>query len=378
MILYAVDEHQCQKALNLVKDNYENVRIQHLIGIGAEYVIAGDAKVKAVDNLATDKHPSWSHVSVYDAPSRGPRTDEYLVCENGYELFKPEKVKEGVRYVDGSSRGGDSPLSGTNQYITIVNFTPYRFKFDKNGPIPYQIGPFDFDDIPSGHSRQCLIHYQIAGNEKDSNAWAFYDVEGTNRGFSIHATTHISSPGAEIYPYRTWVNLSDWGMGAREFEDPKPGVPVTFIIVGSEERGYYTTLTKAPEGWMRAIYDTIKDRKLKHIVMPGTHDAGMSQIGPAKIAGKRSQSHTCFQPLVSNCHPQKHLRATGTFRTRQCPSTISFGWARDILTCASCRAAVNASRQRKNFGQLMSTMKRQSFPFSLEHWAKASVLSSKT
>jgi hypothetical protein len=56
-------------------------------------------------------------------------------------------------------------------------------------------------------------------------------------------------------------------MGSREFEDPRLNVPVTLIIVGSEEHGYYTSLTKAPEGWIKAIYDTIKDRKLKHIAM---------------------------------------------------------------------------------------------------------------
>ncbi|KAK3938232.1 hypothetical protein QBC46DRAFT_265819, partial [Diplogelasinospora grovesii] len=46
------------------------VRIQHLISIGAKYMLIEDGKViSATDNLAVKDHPSWSQISVFDFSS---------------------------------------------------------------------------------------------------------------------------------------------------------------------------------------------------------------------------------------------------------------------------------------------------------------------
>jgi hypothetical protein len=36
---------------------------------------------------------------------------------------------------------------------------------------------------------------------------------------------------------------------------------------------------------MKKIYNVIKDRPLKHIIMPGTHDSGMSTISGHLLSG---------------------------------------------------------------------------------------------
>jgi hypothetical protein len=33
--------------------------------------------------------------------------------------------------------------------------------------------------------------------------------------------------------------------------------------------------SSTPTGWIKALYPVIKDRQLRHVVMPGSHDAGM-------------------------------------------------------------------------------------------------------
>lgn len=64
-----IDLHACQKALWYVQDNYDNVRVQHIIGIGAKYVLVSNGKgISAADNLAVKHHPAWSQISMFDAP----------------------------------------------------------------------------------------------------------------------------------------------------------------------------------------------------------------------------------------------------------------------------------------------------------------------
>ncbi|KAF2281587.1 pectin lyase-like protein, partial [Westerdykella ornata] len=67
-----IDEHRCQKALWFLEKNYDNIRIQHLITIGAKYMLVSEGNgVLATDNLATKAHPQWSHIAYYDVQSNG-------------------------------------------------------------------------------------------------------------------------------------------------------------------------------------------------------------------------------------------------------------------------------------------------------------------
>lgn len=69
-----IDSHECQKALVLLKNNYLNVRLQHLITIGAKYMVVSEGNgVLATDNLAIEAHPAWSQISVFDAVSNHER-----------------------------------------------------------------------------------------------------------------------------------------------------------------------------------------------------------------------------------------------------------------------------------------------------------------
>lgn len=56
-----IDEHSCQNSLILLNDNFEEVRIEQLITIGAENSFTtASGSVLSTDNLAIDTHPSVS------------------------------------------------------------------------------------------------------------------------------------------------------------------------------------------------------------------------------------------------------------------------------------------------------------------------------
>lgn len=74
-----IDTQQCQKALLLLDSNYANVRIQHLITIGAKYMAVMDGKgIAAEDNLNVDTHPFWSQISILDVGSNGTQFSELV------------------------------------------------------------------------------------------------------------------------------------------------------------------------------------------------------------------------------------------------------------------------------------------------------------
>ncbi|OAQ63888.1 phospholipase C-like protein [Purpureocillium lilacinum] len=166
------------------------------------------------------------------------------------------------------------------QYITIVNLTPHRFKLDATHS--YQMDEFDFGDVPQGRARQNTAHYtrRLTANPKDDNGEAYYSIEGTDKRFAIRATTHIPSR----HWRRTVFDLNGMGMGQREYLDPGPESPVTLVITGSNSYGFIASIRYGPGNWMRSIYDVIKDRPIQHIMMPGTHDSGMSTISGKLIS----------------------------------------------------------------------------------------------
>ncbi|OAA72288.1 LysM domain-containing protein [Cordyceps fumosorosea ARSEF 2679] len=162
------------------------------------------------------------------------------------------------------------------QYITIVNLTPHRFVLDKGATHSYQMDIFDWDDIPQGRSRQNVAKYtsKAGKNPVDDNGEAYYSIQGTNKKFMVRATTHIP----DDYPRRTVFDLSGMGLGQREYSDPGKEAPVTLVITGSATYGFAASLRHGPGNWMRGLYDVIKDRPLRHLFLPGSHDAGMSRI----------------------------------------------------------------------------------------------------
>lgn len=185
----------------------------------------------------------------------------------------------------------DNPFTSTSgkQYVTIVNLTPHRFKL--LGSHSYQFDTFDFGDIPQGKSRQNVATYTTKSgkNAKDDNGEAYYSIDGTDKKFVVRCTTHIP----DDYPLRTVFDLSGMGQGQREYLDVEKESAVTLVITGSDSHGFVTNLRYGPGNWMSQIYDVIKDRQVKHLVMPGSHDAGMSTIsGQLSSLGSKSNTQT--------------------------------------------------------------------------------------
>jgi hypothetical protein len=210
-------------------------------------------------------------------------------CSADDKTYSSEDVDEGS-YYRWALFDPENAAASLKQYITIVNLTPHRFKLTSTHS--YQMNTFDFDDIPSGRARQNIADYDGSDTPVDDNGEAYYSIEGTDKTFVVRATTHIPDDN----PRRTIFDLSGMGMGQREYKDPDGESPVTLVITGSDDYGFIASLTHGPGNWMKSIYDVIKDRPIRHLVMPGTHDSGMSTISGHLFSGG-SKDNTQTQAL---------------------------------------------------------------------------------
>jgi hypothetical protein len=184
----------------------------------------------------------------------------------------------------------DEPKKRGYTYITIVNLTPHPFNLKRISY--YQMNVFDWDTIPPGKSRQNLAVYGQTDTPVDTNGEAYYEIGDTGKKFVVRATTHIP----DDHPTRIVFDLSGMGKGQREYKVPENTVPVTLVITGSNDYGFITSLSHGPGNWMNGIKEVIKDRPLRHVVMPGTHDSGMSKITRA-ISSFGSDVNTRTQSL---------------------------------------------------------------------------------
>ncbi|KAK0102135.1 hypothetical protein ONS96_006099 [Cadophora gregata f. sp. sojae] len=274
-----IDKHACQKALWLIEKNYNNNRIQNIIGIGAKNIIVSTSgtAISAVDNLSVSKHPAWSDISVYNVPSSGTAPLP-VECLDSDRMYSSENVPQGEIEIwtnDGTVLNHAEDTDG-HQWVTIVNLTPYKM-IHIASPTPYQFSAWDFGDIPSGKVRKNEATYDLGlnvGSFVDTNGYANYQLEGTSKTFQVHVTTHIP----DSYERRVVFDLGGMGMGWRELGFPGERVSVALIITGSEDFGYVNSLQLNDVAWMKKMYNIIKDRDLRHVVVPGSHDAGMSRI----------------------------------------------------------------------------------------------------
>ncbi|KAF2714397.1 PLC-like phosphodiesterase [Pleomassaria siparia CBS 279.74] len=195
-------------------------------------------------------------------------------CKVEDRMYSNEDISQGTIETWKNDGTHLSRIADGHQWVTIVNLTPYRMVYT-GGPNPYQFSVWDFGDIPSGKARKNEATYNTnVGSYTDTNGYANYRLDGTSKTFQVHVTTHIP----DSYERRVVFDLGGMGMGWRELGFPGERASVALVITGSEQYGYINSLQLNNVAWMRAMYDVIKDRELRHVVVPGSHDAGMSII----------------------------------------------------------------------------------------------------
>lgn len=211
------------------------------------------------------------------------------VCRAQDRTYSTESVPAG------SHQPADkmNPVSGaisSRFYVTVVNLTPHRIRLENTHS--YQMDIFDFGDVPQGRARQNRVKYRGTWYTGDDAGEAYYRIDGTDKRFALRLKSYIPDSS----PRRVVLDLSGMGLGQREYVFPGAETAVSLVITGSDRFGFRASLRHGPGNWMRRMYDVIRDRPVRHLVMPGTHDSGMSRITD-KIISIGSETNTQNQGI---------------------------------------------------------------------------------
>lgn len=292
-----VDTVNCQQNLIQFKDNTGNVLIHNLVTIGSVNMIESDGKfIPAKDNLAVNFHPYWSQIAVYDARQVSPGICQSVDDKTWINPDLPKGDWQTLRIMEDEEQ---------LVYFTIVNGSPYDFVY--TGGNDYQMEndwSKDWVTIPAGESVQFLVQMEDmnpSNKKSDTAGEAYYTIDKTGKTFHVtddwidskgmlRNRIQYDTIGTKDVAAGTIIDL-DWPS-----LDYDRGLTNQWVLTGSEDYGYWSS-SNPPVAWMNSILGVIGDRKLKHVCMPGSHDAGMSKIDGHTGSGTWQNTQTQFLDL---------------------------------------------------------------------------------
>jgi hypothetical protein len=134
------------------------------------------------------------------------------------------------------------------------------------------------------------VEFGTRGHTQDDAGEAYYDIAGTSDKFSVLArkpsvyelTISLDNMSTEQSPKGSKV-----GLGFRH------DAAVNWIM-STDEAGRWWSNSGTYTDWMQQSMGSLGNRTLKHICMPGSHDAGMGVFNPGTIGAHFANTQTQY------------------------------------------------------------------------------------
>jgi hypothetical protein len=168
---------------------------------------------------------------------------------------------------------------GQGGNITLVNGTAYDWQ--QTYTHQYQMNAWNFPaTIPAGTSASVYVEWDqgVFTTQSDDAGEVTYTLAGTAFNFQIQANAsagfmlrvQLLGLTALNYPQGSTLPLGwDWN------NNPSGG-HVTFVLAG--EPNYFQVSGQQSGPWMQNALPSLGGQPLRHLCMPGSHDAGMSVL----------------------------------------------------------------------------------------------------
>jgi hypothetical protein len=134
------------------------------------------------------------------------------------------------------------------------------------------------------------VEFGTKGHTRDDAGEAYYDIAGTSDKFSVRAkkpseyelTISLDNMSTKQSPRESKV-----GLGFRH------DAAVNWIM-STDEAGQWWSNSGTYTDWMQQSMGSLGNRTLKHICMPGSHDAGMGVFKPGTVGAHFSNTQTQY------------------------------------------------------------------------------------
>lgn len=158
---------------------------------------------------------------------------------------------------------------GEGGYINIVNGSPYQWRNTYTSS--YQMTKWSFPaTIDAGKAATVYVEWDTAHNRNDDGGEVTYEISNPDRNsFQLQARGKGGFKLQNLFNFALQNNAA----GSTIPLGWKHDGHVNFVLSGSQ--GSFTG-SNPPTAWMQANIQSLGPRTLRQIVMPGSHDAGMS------------------------------------------------------------------------------------------------------
>ncbi|KAL6169471.1 hypothetical protein ACJQWK_04493 [Exserohilum turcicum] len=219
----------------------------------------------------------------YAAPDR--REEQQRLQQADYARIASAKDSEELSFM------------GYDGFLTLVNGSPFNWTLA--GQHSYQMDTWSWPSVSAGAAAKVHVEFGGRGHTQDDAGEAYYSIDGTSNKFTVLArkqsdfqlTISLDGMSTEQSPEK-----SDIQLGFRH------DAAVNWIL-SSDEAGNFWSNSASYAGWMQQSMGSLANRTLRHICMPGSHDAGMTtfQIGTvgANFPNTQTQYLNFYQQLLA-------------------------------------------------------------------------------
>ncbi|OCK83889.1 PLC-like phosphodiesterase [Lepidopterella palustris CBS 459.81] len=166
---------------------------------------------------------------------------------------------------------------GYGGYMTLINGSPYDWTLA--GQHSYQMSTWNWPTVSAGKSNKVYIEYGTSGSTRDDGGEAYYALSDTSNTFEIQAK---KPSDFHLYVTLNGMSTKTNPRGATIDEGFRHNGAVNWIL-SADESGAFWSNSAPPVDWMQQSLGSLGNRTLRHICMPGSHDAGMSSYSPGTV-----------------------------------------------------------------------------------------------
>lgn len=265
----------------------------------------------------------WIIMEVKQGAPPEPELQPTLVDDGYWDKWYPNALVTNPNSLSPMLFGEDSdgnwflrPISADGK---VQREEPYTDQFGTYyGSVQtFMVGGEVFLFVQNSDTKEWKI-WRITKNEPigimDESVWNYY--YSTVASYSINGRTFLFLQSGTYWNIREV--LAGGTMGSRIGTDGNWENHYEFVFPIYVDPAYLN-----PSSWMTHMYDLLKDRTLQEIAIPGSHDAGMSELGfcskYANACDTQTQTSGIYQQLVNGARyfdirPTSYVDCSGSFR----------------------------------------------------------------